>query len=275
MMRSTSRALIAALAAALVAGCGSDSPNAPTTQQQHTLDVAAILSQMSIGRVSSVPGAATVLSLPTPLGVPTIALSACPFSASTQGFTCPTVNSAGLAFDISYFLYDAAGHAQSVADASTTASVRTVVDTKGTTNVPATNGVSGSVVIADHSDMTMSGLLTPPHTLNGNGTSHYDLTLTGTTALHAVIDMTSATKNVVLPTESDTSSTVFPLSGTITTDSRTVTSIASLGTIAVTAHSVITFNGTSKATIVYMTSLSASVTTCTVDLTGKSPPVCA
>jgi hypothetical protein len=273
MMRSTWRALIAALAAALVAGCGSDSPNAPETPQ-HTLDVAAILSQMSIGRVSSVPGASAVLSLPAPIGVPAIALSACPFSASTQGFICPTVSSAGLTFDISYFLYDAVGHAQSVADASTTAAVRTVVDTKGTANVPPTNGVSGTVVVADHSDMTMSGLLTPPHTLNGNETSHYDLTLTGTTPLHAVIDQTSVTKNVVLPTASDASSAAFPLSGTITTDSKTVTSIASLGTIAVTAHSVITFNGTSKATIVYATSLSATVTTCMIDLNGSSPPVC-
>jgi len=273
MMRSTSRAVIAALAAALVAGCGSDSPNAPATPQ-HTLDVAAILSQMSIGRVSSVPGASAVLSLPAPIGVPAIALSACPFSSSIQGFTCPTVSSAGLTFDISYFLYDAAGHAQSVADASTTAAVRTVVDTKGTANVPPTNGVSGTVVVADHSDMTMSGLLTPPHTLNGNGTSHYDMTLTGATPLHAVIDQTSVTKNVVLPTASDASSAAFPLSGTITTDSKTVTSIASLGTIAVTAHSVITFNGTSKATIVYTTSLSATVTTCVIDLNGSSPPVC-
>jgi hypothetical protein len=275
MTRSTSRALIAALAAALVAGCGSDSPNEPATQQQqHTLDVAAILSEMSIGRAGTVPGASTVLALPATVGVPTIALSACPFSASGQGFTCPTVTSGGLTFDISYFLYDASGHAQSAADAATTASVRTVVDTKGTTSVPSANGVSGTVVIVDHSDMTMSGLLTPPHTLNGNGTSHYDLTLTGATPLHAVIDMTSATRNVVLPTQSDTSSPAFPLSGTITTDSKTVTSIASIGTVTATAHSVITFNGSGKATIVYTTSLSAAVTTCTVDLTGKSPPVC-
>jgi hypothetical protein len=275
MTRSTLRSLIAAFAAVLVAGCGSDSPNAPSaTPQQHTLDLAAILSEMSIGRVSTVPGASVVLAVPAAVGVPVIAPAACPFSASTQGFTCPTVSSGGLTFDISYFLYDAAGHAQSAADAATTASVRTVVDTKGTTSLPQTNGTGGTVIIADHSDMTMSGLLTATRTLNGNGASHYDLTLTGATPLHAVMDMTTATKDVVLPTQSDASSPAFPLSGTITTDSKTVTSIASLGTLTATAHSVITFNGTSKATIVYTSSLSTSVTTCTVDLTGKSPPVC-
>src|SRR5437868_5929443 len=107
MTRSTSRALITALTTALVAGCGSDSPNEPATPQQHTLDVAAILSEMSIGRAGTVPGASAVLALPAAVGMPTIALSACPFSASAQGFTCPTVTSGGLTFDISYFLYDA------------------------------------------------------------------------------------------------------------------------------------------------------------------------
>jgi 7-keto-8-aminopelargonate synthetase-like enzyme len=53
-----------------------------------------------------------------------------------------------------------------------------------------------------------------------------------------------------------------------------VTSIGGVGAVTTTTHAVITFDGTSTATIVYTTSLSATATTCKVDLTGKSPPVC-
>jgi len=275
MTRSTLHVLIAALAASLVAGCHADSPSAPPTQQQPApLDLATILSQMSLGRVSSVPGASSVIAAPTAIGVPAVSPAACPFSAASQGFTCPPVSFAGLTSDISYFLYDAAGHAQSEADAATTASVRTVVDTKGSVSLPQASGVGGTVALSDHSDMTMSGLLTTTRTLNGNGTSHYDVSLTGATTLHAVTDMTTATKNVVLPTQSDAKSAAWPLSGTITTDGKTATTIANVGAVTLTSHGVITFNGTSTATIVYSTSLSTTVTTCKVDLTGKSPPVC-
>jgi hypothetical protein len=274
MTRSTLRPLIAAFAAALVAGCHSDSPSGPAAPQQSTFDLATILSQMALGRVSSVPGATSVIAVPAIAGVPVVAPAACPYSAATQGFTCPTVTSGGLTWDISYFLYDAAGHAQSQADAGTTASVRTVVDTKGTTTVPPVNGVSATVSLSDHSDMTMSGLLTATRTLNGKGTSHYDMTLSGATALHAVTDMTTATNNVVLPAPSDAASAAWPLSGTITTDVKTVTAIGNVGAITTTSHGVITFNGTSTATIVYTTSLSTTITTCKVDLTGKSPPAC-
>ena len=271
MTRSTVGSLIATMSIALVAGCGSDSPSGPSS---HTLDLGAVISEMSIGRVSSVPGASTVISMPSVAGVPTIVPSACTFSPTLQGFTCPTATSAGLTFDVSYFLYDATGHAQSQADANTTASVRTVVDAKGTVTLPQSSGLSGTVVVADHSDMTMTGLLTSTHTLNGNGTSHYDLTLSGTPTLHATIDMTTATKDVVFAVQSDGSNPPWPSSGTITTDSKNVTNLGSIGSVTTTSHAVITFNGTSTATIVFSTSASSTVTTCKIDLTGKTAPVC-
>jgi hypothetical protein len=274
MTRSTLRPLLAAFAAALVAGCHSDSPSGPANSQQNTLDLTTILSQMSLGRVSSVPGASSVIAVPSIAGAPVIVPASCSYSAAVQGFTCPTVSSGGLTWDISYFLYDAAGHSQSQADAGTTAAVRTVVDTKGTTSPPPANGISATVVLSDHSDLTMSGLLTTTHKLNGNGTSHYDMTLSGAASLHAVIDMTTATNNVVLPVQSDATTPAWPSSGTITTDTKTVTTIGNVGAVTTTSHAVITFNGTNTATIVYTTSLSTTITTCKVDLTGKSPPVC-
>lgn len=271
MTRSTVGSLIATISVALVAGCGSDSPSGPSS---HTLDLGAVISEMSIGRVSSVPGASTVISVPSIAATPTVVPSACTFSPTLQGFACPTVTSAGLTFDVSYFLYDAGGHPQSQADANTTASVRTVVDAKGTVTLPQSSGLSGTVVVADHSDMTMTGLLTTTHTLNGNGTSHYDLALNGTPSVHATIDMTTATKDVVFAVQSDGSNPPWPSSGTITTDAKNVTNLGSVGSVTTASHAVITFNGTSTATITFTTSASSTVTTCKVDLTGKTAPVC-
>jgi hypothetical protein len=273
MTRSIVGSLFAAVSAALVVGCHSDSAVGPSSE--NTLDLAAIMSQMSIGRVGSVPGASTVMSVPVTGGIPTLVPAACSYSPTTQGFVCPTATSNGLTFDISYFLYDVAGKAQSAADAKTTASVRTVVDAKGTTTLPPTNGTTGTATIADHSDMTMSGLLTSTHTLNGNGVSHYDVSLSGSTSLHGVIDMTTVTKDVVFPTSTDATTPVWPSSGTITSDSKTVAAIGGLGSITTTSHAVITFNGTSTATIVFTSSASGATATCKLDLTGKTAPVCA
>ena len=273
MTRSTLRWLVAGISAALVVGCG-DSPSGPSAEQQ-TLDLATVMSQMSIGRIHSIPGASVVMSVPTTAAVPTLVPSTCAFSPTVQGFTCPSVTSNGLTFDISYFLYDAAGKPQSSADAKTTASVRTVADAKGTTTVPPTNGASGTVSITDHSDLTMSGLLKSKRTLNGSGTSHYDLTVSGTTSLHAVIDETSATTNVVIPTSSDANTPAWPTSGTITSDAKTVTTIGGLGSVTTTSHTVITFNGTNIATIVFTNSTIGATATCKLDLTGKTPPLCA
>jgi hypothetical protein len=271
MTRSALRSLAAAVSAALVVGCGSDSPSGPSTPQ-HTVDLAAVMAQMSIGRPTSIPGASVVMSVPASTGVPAFVPSACAYSSAVQRFTCPTVTSGGLTFDISYFLYDAAGKSQSAVDGNTTAAVRTVVDTKGTATVSPSNGTSGTVSITDHSDLTMSGLLTSTHVLNGSGTSHYDLTLSGTTPIRAVIDMTIATKDVTIPTPTDADTPAWPTSGTITSDGKTVATIGGLGSITTTSHAVIAFNGTSTATIVFATS--GMTTTCKLDLTGKSPPVC-
>jgi hypothetical protein len=271
MTRSMLRSLAAAVSAALVVGCGSDSPSGPSTSQ-HTVDLAAVMAQMSIGRPTSIPGANVVMSVPASTGIPKFVPSACAYSSAAQGFTCPTVTSGGLTFDISYFLYDAGGKSQSAADAKTTAAVRTVVDTKGTATLSPATGTSGTASITDHSDLTMSGLLTSTHVLNGSGTSHYDLALSGTTPIHAVIDMTTATKDVTIPTPADADTPAWPTSGTITTDAKTVATIGGLGSITTTWHTVITFNGTSTATIVLTSS--GAATTCTLDLTGKNPPVC-
>ncbi len=272
MMTRHIPSMVVIAAAAVLAGCASDSTSAPSSQT--SLDLGALLGQVSLGNLGSIPGAASVLSMPMTMATPPFSPSACSYSESVQGFVCPTVTSGGLTFNVTYFLYDAAGHSQKQGDALTTASIRTVTDAKGTTSMSSMNGTDGTVTLSNHGEMTMTGLLTSTRILNGSSTSHYDMTLTGSTALHAVMDMTTVTKDLTLPTQ--TAAQPWPLSGTITADGKNATSSGTAATLTTITHSVITFTGTSTATAVTtMTTPAGSVTmTCTMDLSGKTAPSC-
>ena len=203
---------------------------------------------------------------------PALVPSSCQYSASTQGFVCPPLSSNGLTISATFFLLDAAGHFQSQPDAATTAAIRTVTDVAGTSKLDQA-GNSGSMTLANHQDMTLSGLLTGQHVLNGRATMHADLTLTSPAAMHAVIDQTSVTANVALPKAGGSSP--WPTSGTVTTDATTATTLSSLP-VNTTTHSVLTFNGSSTVTIAMTitTGSTSFTTTCTIDLAGASAPVC-
>ena len=265
-IRATSTVLAAAAIAA--AGCGSDSPSTPNGTTQ--LDVSAVISQMGPATLSGIPGASTALGVPSASTTPAVVPSACTYSSASQGFVCPSIASSGLTFNATYWLYDAAGHSQSQAVKSTTASVRAVIDASGT--VSGTAGqVSGSMTVVNHSDITMSGLLGNSRTLNGTSSGHDSLTATGNTTTTAVVDLATIANNIVVPaTEGDGSS--WPLSGTLTVDARTVTKTGALPSITASAHAVVTFNGTS---IVNVSGTVAGIpTTCRIDLAGKVAPAC-
>ena len=114
--------------------------------------------------------------------------------------------------------------------------------------------------------MTLSGLLTNTRTLNGTGKSHYDFGA-GTSG-HLTMDNNTTTSNVVLPSGSTSK---WPQSGTIASDLTTSGATAGLSG-SFTAHSVITFNGTSTVKIVISSGVAS--TTCMIDLSGKTGPSC-
>jgi hypothetical protein len=259
---------ILTVSAIVAAGCGSDSPSAPGTGSP--LDLSAVISQMSTGTLSGLPGAGAAIGIPASAATPTIAPSACQYSSTSQGFVCPSIASSGLSFNATYWLYDASGHSQTQADKATTASVRAVVDASGTLNGTA-GQVSGSMTLANHSDLTMNGLLGNTRTLNGTSTGHDSLTAIGSTTTTVVVDLTTIANDVIVPaTQQDGAS--WPLSGTLTIDARTVTKAGSLPTITANAHAVVTFNGTS---LVNVSGTVAGIpTTCRIDLTGKAAPAC-
>jgi hypothetical protein len=264
------RSLTIAVFTAIAAGCTENSSAPPSSK---SIDLPAILSEISFASGLTIAGAGASPTTRLGTSISTPAPASCGYSASVQGFVCPTVTSNGITFDLTYYLYDAAGHALTSADAAPIASVRTVSDLKGTASIPPANGTSGTIALTDHHDMTLTGLLGDKRTLNGTTSSHHDVSLSGATTFRAVIEGTSVTHDVVLPKEG--SSPPWPLSGTITSDFTTAVSHPSPA-VTTSTHSVITFTGSNIATIVSTTTTSAGAitTTCTIDLSGAKAPVC-
>jgi len=269
-MKSRNRSLVSFLFLTTItfAGCRSSDSTGPSSA--NTVDLSALISEIQMGS----GGAAGVMAangFPV-TAAPALVPSSCVYSGATQGFACATFTSNGLTISATFFLLDAAGHFQSSPDPATTAAIRTVTDMSGTTKLDQ-GGTSGSMTLSNHQDMTLSGLLTGTHVLNGTSTMHSDLTLTAPGALHMVLDQTSVTANVTMPKTG--SSTPWPTSGTVTNDGTTTT-LGGSQPIGVTTHSVLTFNGSGNVTIVTtISSGSASfTTTCKLNLAGGSTPVC-
>ncbi len=264
-MKSKRRVLVAlGVGMAAIAGCRSSDSTGPSSA--NTVDLSALIAEIQAGS----GGAAGVMAANGfPItAAPSLVPSSCAYSASTQGFACPTFTSNGLTISATFFLLDAAGHFQSAPDPATTAAIRTVTDVSGTTKLDQ-GGTSGSMTLTNHQDMTLSGLLTGTHVLNGTARMHSDLTLTAPGPMHAVVDQTSVTANVTMPTAGRSSP--WPTSGTITNDASTTDQTGSQS-VAGTIHSVLTFNGSSTVTIVTTigTGSTAFTTTCKVSLTGVS-----
>ncbi|HEY4219338.1 MAG TPA: hypothetical protein VGM67_19475 [Gemmatimonadaceae bacterium] len=269
MKMNINRSAIAMAIVVSVVGC-SDSSSSATGPTLHQLDVATEISAMSNGGVGGTPGVSTLLALPTSTTLPAVVPSACAYSTTTGGFTCPTAAANGLTFDISYYLSDAAGNSQTSPNVNTTASIRVVADTRGTVSLASSVGSVASATLSDHTDMTMSGLQAANRALNGTSVSHYDVTTTGSTSTHALIDATTTAANVILPPEGSTSQ--WPASGTVTTDATAVTSIGFLPSITTNARAVVTFDGSSTPTVVV--TLAGVVRTCKIDLSGRGQPTC-
>jgi hypothetical protein len=256
--------LAAVALAAIVVGCSTDSSLGPSTNQ--TMTLSQLLSQMTLPALSGVtstlsPAAAASAATPVP--------STCSYSASSQSFMCPTVGMAnGLTVTQSYTLLDASGKPQSQFDPSTTAAVRTTMSAAGTLTL--TGSTSGTLTIDQQQDMTLSGLLTNTHVLNGLGTVHISGAIsTGTTTTptnNSTLTMTAT--NIVLPPMNG-DAIAWPTSGTLTEDN--ITTVGN-GFPAVSTHLTITFTGTSQVAVVITTGTNTQ--RCTIDMAKTSALAC-
>jgi hypothetical protein len=248
------RTYLSALALAVVAGaCGSDSSVAPTSQPI-TLDQA--LTELSIPALSAAAESFGGVAAVAPALVP----SRCAFEASSQSFVCMPLTANGLTITQSYTLFSASGAKQPAFDKATTASVRANTAVAGTVLEGGT-----SLTIDGQQELTLSGLLTGTHTLDGTSTTHISGTVaSGSTQLPLTSTITTKITGLVLPATSGDGQK-WPSSGTIVIESSTA-----LGPVtpAVT-RLTLTFSGTSTVTV---TIVGPGISqTCKVDLANKAP----
>jgi hypothetical protein len=250
---------VAALAlVALVGACKSDSSVGPSTPPPATLNQ--VFTEMSLPSLSGAVRGATPttgtmgLMPPVPKG--------CSYDASIHGFVCPMFLETGVAVTQSYMLYDKAGNSQSQYDPASTDAVRIITTMAGTE----TSGTM-SLMIDSRQDITLSGLQSGPHVLNGTTNMHVTGTQdVGLPTAGSIDDTVVATfANIVMPSGTEK----WPQSGTITFDDAS----KATGLVgAISVHMVMTFNGTSKVPLTIGDGIFSSA--CTVDLTGQSIPSC-
>ena len=250
-MSSPLKFRVAAAAAILaLTGACSDSTGPSDVQPANLNEVLAELQPQLLASSASMISAAPVPSFSAP------APSSCSYDGASKSFVCPNVTVSGVTASRSFTLLDASGAPQTAFDRTSTAAVRMNTTFGGTVASGTT-----TVVIDQQQELTLSGLLTGVHTLNGTSLLHLTGSL-GTGAATIPIGTTVSTKitNLVLPRQA--SGGQWPQSGTI---AATVTD-AQIGAPLMVA---ITFNGTSKATMTV--TVNGFTSTTTIDLADLGP----
>ena len=198
-----SRALPAVLAmAVLVSACGADSSTGPANDPA-TLDQA-----LTAFSNPAIAGANTAF-FDAGVAAPALGLARCAYAAASQSFVCTTFSSKGVAVDQTFTLLTAAGAPQSAFDAATTDAVNAKTTMVGTLNE------NGTTLDVDaQQNLTLSGLVLGPHTLNGTSTTKLKGVIAdifGSSALDATLT-TSAT-NLVLPAKAAVGASLGPRRG--------------------------------------------------------------
>jgi hypothetical protein len=236
------------------AACSLDSTG-PAAEDAY---VSTLLSEIGItGMAGSVGG---VVMIPQASRGP----ADCSYVASNQRFVCaPFSLGNGLTITREYAFYDEAGTPLPAADRARIASLRQWTHVSGTLT-GMNSDLVGSSTIDRRDDMTLSGLLTSRHTLNGTaaGTVSRRATVDGATStiLYAQAD---TTREVVFatPSAATPSQPSWPLGGSITSWTR-FTGIP--GAPETVFGHRIEFSGTSVITMTSWTPFGTR--TCTIDL---------
>lgn len=228
------RAFLTAVGAAAAAACGTDGP---TTPGPSSFDVVQVLNSAgsssavalrSVG-AAGVPGAwaASGVLVPTPAAVRN-----CAWNAGAQSFACAPATVNGLTLTYAYTPLDAEGRPQASPDAGTTAAVRVVSTTTGTSSP----GGVGPLTVSQRQDATIRGLLAGPRVLDAVMTMSMQFDGGGPAA--GRYQVTQTVVGLVLPE----GGARWPTAGTVTSEVVGPPGGEPLRT-------VMTFNGTSTVTI--------------------------
>ena len=251
------RRRLAATFIVVATACGSESSVAPTDTPRATLDQA--LTELTLPVLGATGGSVSAL-FP---GAPVLGIPRCAYSTASQSFVCPPVTTNGMTINQSFTLLTATGATQSVFDQAATAAVRSSTAVTGSVEQ------GGSTLSVDaREELTLGGLLTGPHTLNGTSTAHISGTIVLDEATPIDIRITGSIANLVLPANTSTGTQVWPVSGTIVVESSAV-----FADLTSTSRVTMTFNGASTVTVT-VTEDGVSQT-CQLDLSKPSEtPAC-
>lgn len=246
------RAALTALLAVAVA-CGGDSLSGPA---QAPAELTQVLLEMNPPSVSV--ATSTLSGMPMMSAGP-MSASSCTYAADSQSFVCPAVTGHGLTANRSFYLLDASGHPQSQYDAHTTDGVRSIMSVSGTIGPD-----SVQLTMNDRSDMTLTGLLSGRHVLNGVQTTDMSgkagMMMGGGSSTFTTHTVTT-THDLVLPGAGEQ----YPKSGTITMDMTSELSGESVELMRM----LLTFNGTNRVDVA--TTMGSFTTHCTIDLSSRFP----
>jgi hypothetical protein len=196
----------------------------------------------------------------------------CQIDLASETFKCPTRTLPnGLKMTGYFQLPDVSNHPQFQYDSATTNAIRMVTDVSGTISQPLitqTGPVPATQTIANHDEITLSGLRTGTREHNGTGTMSNTIAPQGLPT--ATMTATVAFAHMTFPKTVTEAS--YPLGGTIT--SVITSKTGDLPTV--TTNQVTTYDGTAIAKTV-ITLPNGSTRTCTYDMSkppGTSPPSC-
>ena len=242
-MKLTRTALL--LVGAFAIGCSSDSSISPSSSRPANLDAA--LKEFSFSSLSALVPGSTSAS-------PATSSSGCTYSAVTQSFVCTATSGSSVTATQSFTLFDASGAPQSKWG-DNIAAIRMKASASGTSN-----DASGVKSFEAATDLTLSGLITGVHALDGSATSR---TVSGTGSNQQVVTTSATFAGLVLPNASE-GINAFPKAGTITASAVTTSNGST-----VNASVQMTFNGTSSVPMVV--TVNGITVRCTVNLASSNP----
>lgn len=253
------RQVLATLTLAIVGdACFSSDSVAPNTTVD-TLDAA--LAEVTVPALDYAAAVFSGAGIVTPAIVP----SRCQFDGASGTFVCDKLTGNGLTLDQHFSLLDAAGSKQSAYDMKTTAGLVVNSAVSGT----AVGYIANNAVTLDvdaQQELTLSGLGTAQHTING--TSLTLTTLKHTDGSEAPVTSTFTTKvtDLVIPVPGPGERTPWPVSGMVELRSTTnLGYIIPLAAANTTTSAAMEFTGSS---VVKLTITNQNGTqTCRVDIT--------
>jgi hypothetical protein len=253
------RLVLATLTLAIVAdACISDSSVAPN-KPADTLDAA--LSEVTLPALDYASATFSGAGVVTPAIVP----SRCQFDGASGTFICGALSGNGLTLNQYFALVDGTGAKQSAYDMSTTAGLVVNSAVSGTaTGYIGSNAVT--LTVDGQQELTLSGLGTAQHTVNGTSLTLTTLTRSDNSAPPLTSTIKTKVVDLVIPVPGPNDPAPWPTSGMVELQSTTdLGYVIPLPAANTTTNAAMEFSGSSVVKLTITTQNGTQ--SCRVDIT--------